>query len=209
VTATSSPARLETARLRAESGAAAQNAARAARRELMARRTEIHMKRQEAERLAAQIAILSDQLRRSALIAPTDGVVTTPRVEERVGAHFDEGNTVIDVEDPSTLYTRIFMNEKELGDVEVGRPVALRVAAFPARVYPGRVSEIAPRAVPGGTPAFPTNIVEVRLWVENRSGELRPGMSGWAKIDCGPRPLGAILLRRVARYLRTEVWSWF
>jgi hypothetical protein len=51
--------------------------------------------------------------------------------------------------------------------------------------------------------------VEVRLWVENTDSGLRPGMSGWAKIDCGRRPLGAILLRRVARYLRTEVWSWF
>jgi len=50
---------------------------------------------------------------------------------------------------------------------------------------------------------------EVRLRVENPTGELRPGMSGWAKIDCGRRPLGAVLLRRVSRYLRTEVWSWF
>jgi hypothetical protein len=43
----------------------------------------------------------------------------------------------------------------------------------------------------------------------NPTGELRPGTSGGAKIDCGRRPLGAILVRRVARYLRTEVWSWF
>jgi hypothetical protein len=51
--------------------------------------------------------------------------------------------------------------------------------------------------------------VEVRLRVDNPQGELRPGMSGWAKIDGGWRPLGAVLLRRVTRYFRTEVWSWF
>jgi multidrug efflux pump subunit AcrA (membrane-fusion protein) len=101
------------------------------------------------------------------------------------------------------------MNERELGDIHVGQRVALRVAADPRRLYRGRVSEIAPRAQPGGSAEFPTNIVEVRLRVENPTGELRPGMSGWAKIDCGRRPLGAILLRRVTRYLRTEVWSWF
>src|SRR5262249_8713969 len=134
---------------------------------------------------------------------------TTPRVEERVGMHCDEGDTVLEVEDPTSLFTRIFVNEKELGDVRVGQPVALRVAAFPTHLYRGRVSEIAPQAVPGGSTAFPTNIVEVRLRVENPAGELRPGMSGWAKIACGRRPLGAILFRRVARYLRTEVWSWF
>jgi putative peptide zinc metalloprotease protein len=209
VVASTSPAHLETARLRAASGDAAQVAARTARRELLARRAEIHVKRQEAERLAAQIAILSDQLRRSDLTAPCDGVVTTPRVEERIGAHFDAGDAVLDVEDPSSLFTRIFVNEKELADIRSGQPVSLRVAAFPDRLYRGRVSEIAPRAVPGGTPAFPTNTVEVRLRVENPTGELRPGTSGWAKIDCGTRPLGAILLRRVSRYLRTEVWTWF
>ncbi|MCL6596852.1 MAG: hypothetical protein K6V73_11705 [Firmicutes bacterium] len=42
-----------------------------------------------------------------------------------------------------------------------------------------------------------------------RESELRPGMSGWAKIRCGRRPLGAVVLRRVNRYLRSEVWSWF
>jgi hypothetical protein len=90
----------------------------------------------------------------------------------------------------------------------MGQSVAVRVAAFPSRVCSGRVTEIAPRAHTGGSAAFPENIVEVHLTVEN-SGDLRPGMSGWAKIDCGLRPLGSVLLRRVARYFRTEVWSWF
>ena len=108
------PAHLQTARLRAASGAAALAAARAARRELLARRMEIHERRQEAERLAAGIAILADQLRRSDLIAPCDGVVTTPHVEERVGAYCGEGATVVEVEDPCSLFTRIFVNEKDL-----------------------------------------------------------------------------------------------
>jgi putative peptide zinc metalloprotease protein len=209
VSATSRPARIETARLRAESGRASLAAARASRRELLARRSEIHAKRQNAERIAAQIAILNDQIRRSALRAPCNGIVTTPRVEERIGAHFDEGDTILEVEDPRALHTRIFLNEKELGDVRAGQPVLLRVAAYPDRLYRGKVSEIAPRAVPGGSAQFPTNIVEVRLRVENAGGELRPGMSGWAKIRCGRRPLGTVLLRRVNRYLRSEVWSWF
>jgi putative peptide zinc metalloprotease protein len=209
VTATSRPSRLETARLRAESRRAALGAALTARRELQAKRTEIGMRRQEAARLAAQIAVLENQIRRSALVAPGDGVVTTPRIEERIGAHFDEGDTILEIEDPRSLLARVPVNEKELGDIRVGLPVAVRVAAFPSRLYHGRVSEIAPRAVVGGSAQFPTTVVEVRLRVDNPQGELRPGMSGWAKIDGGWRPLGAVLLRRVTRYFRTEVWSWF
>jgi multidrug resistance efflux pump len=201
---------LATARAAVASAEATEAAAReAARCELLTRRTHLDVKRHEAQQMAAQIAILSDELQRSALIAPCDGVITTARVEERVGALFGEGATVLEVEDPRTLFTRIFVNERDLGEVRAGQPVALRVAAFPGRLYQGRVSEIAPRLVRAGTPAFPTNIVEVRLQIENATGELRPGMTGWAKIHCGGRPLGGILLRRVSRYLRTEVWSWF
>jgi hypothetical protein len=209
VVATSSPAHLETSHQRARSATIALTAARTARPELLPSRTEILMKRQDAQRLEAQIAIIQDQLRRTALIAPCDGVVTTLRASEKVGASFGQGATILEIEDPSSLFTRIFVNEKELGDVRVGQWVDLRVAAFPDRLYRGRLSEIAPRAVATGTEAFPANTVEVRLRVDNPTGELRSGMSGWAKIHCGHRPLGSLLMRRVARYFRTEVWSWF
>jgi RND family efflux transporter MFP subunit len=203
-------AALATARAAEASARATEAAAReAARCELLMRRTKLHVKRQEAEQLTAQIAVLTDKLRRSDLIAPCDGVVTTPRVEERIGARFTEGAAVLQVENPRSLQTRIFVNERDLGDVRTGQPVVLRVAAFPRHAYWGQVSEIAPRAVPNGTGPFTVNVVEVRVQVENPAGELRPGMSGWAKIHCGDRPLGSILLRRVTRYLRTEVWSWF
>jgi len=193
--------------LAAEATAAAGH--EAARAELVEQRTKLRCKRQEAKKLEAEIAAVTDHLQRSTLLAPCDGVVTTPRVEDRLGARFPEGATVLEVEDPTSLYTRIFVNERELGEVRVGQPVSLRIAAFPQRLYRGRVSEIAPRAVAGGSAAFPTTIVEVRVTIANATGELRTGLSGWAKIDCGRRPLGRILLRRVARYLRTEVWSWF
>ena len=31
-------------------------------------------------------------------------------------------------------------------------------------------------------------------------------MTGYARISCGRRPLGAILVDRVLRFLRTEFW---
>jgi HlyD family secretion protein len=209
VQATSRPARLETARLRTVSSTAALASARSARQEVLAREAEIQAKRAEGAQLEAQIAILTDEIRRSVLKAPCDGVVTTYRSEQRMDAHFKEGAAVLEIEDPRTLFVRIFVNEKEMGDVHIGQSVALRAAPFPRRLYHGRVSEIAPRAQRGGSAAFPVNLVEVRLRVANPHGELRPGTSGWAKIDCGQKSLGEILLRRVSRYVRTEVWSWF
>jgi hypothetical protein len=38
---------------------------------------------------------------------------------------------------------------------------------------------------------------------------LRPGLSGHAKIFCGKKRLASLLTRRMVRYLRVEVWSWW
>ena len=35
---------------------------------------------------------------------------------------------------------------------------------------------------------------------------LKPGMTGYARVDTGRRPVGAILADRLMRYLRTEFW---
>ena len=42
--------------------------------------------------------------------------------------------------------------------------------------------------------------------VTDASAELRPGMTGHARIACGRRPVGAILTDGVYRRLRTEFW---
>jgi multidrug efflux pump subunit AcrA (membrane-fusion protein) len=180
-------------------------AAVARRGETDARRAEIMAKQLEGKRLAAQIAVLRRRLRGSVLRSPVDGVVTTPRVEDRVGRHFDKGDTICAIEVPTLMSARISIPEKEMGVVTVGAPVYLKVAAFPEQTFAGKVTEIAPIARRRGNEVT----CEVRIRVPNPGGLLRPEMSGWAKIACGKKPVGVLLTRRLTRYLRTEAWSWF
>jgi putative peptide zinc metalloprotease protein len=205
VRAQSQPGQLTSAQRQVEARGSALTAALARRGEVDARRREIAAKRLEAERLRAQIAVLRRRLKDSALVSPVDGIVTTPRVEEKLGRHFDKGATLFAIEQPAVMLASLSVPEKEIGAVRLGQPVHLKVAPFPERTFTGTVDAIAPVAQPRGSRV----ICEVRLRIPNPDGDLRAGMSGWAKIACGEQPLGALLTRRVVRYLRTEAWSWF
>jgi multidrug efflux pump subunit AcrA (membrane-fusion protein) len=87
----------------------------------------------------------------------------------------------------------------------VGQTVKMKVAPFPERTFEGKVGTIAPVTQRRGNQI----VCEVSLHVPNPHGDLRAGMSGWAKIACGQQPVGALLTRRLVRFLRTEAWSWF
>jgi hypothetical protein len=39
--------------------------------------------------------------------------------------------------------------------------------------------------------------------------ELLPGVTGYAKVECGKRKVYEVALRRLWRYWRTEVWTWY
>lgn len=51
-------------------------------------------------------------------------------------------------------------------------------------------------------------MVRVATVIDNADRRLKTGMTGYAKIDCGTRPLIEVLMHGVIGALRVEVWSW-
>ncbi len=78
-----------------------------------------------------------------------------------------------------------------------------KARSLPSHTFAGRVVAIAPAAERGPR----QRTVLVRSEIDNGSGLLRPGTTGFAKIYCGRRPLGAVLAHRGVRVLRTEFWA--
>jgi hypothetical protein len=48
--------------------------------------------------------------------------------------------------------------------------------------------------------------VTVSCRLEATDPGLRPGVTGYARVSCGPRPAGEVLADRALRFLRTEFW---
>lgn len=153
----------------------------------------------ERQRLEARLAQL-------AVTAPHPGVITTPKLKQRLGEYVRAGDLIAKVYGVETVRAEIAVPEREVGDVAVGQRGALRLRAFPERAFEGRVTEIAPAAelTPAGE-----RIVRVTIEIPNDSGFVKPEMSGFARIYAGKRTALDVLTRRFRRFVRVEFWSWW
>jgi multidrug resistance efflux pump len=137
--------------------------------------------------------------------SPVGGLVATPRLKEKVGQYLREGDLICEVEAPDVLGAEIAVAEQDGARVRPGQAVALKARALPFATFRGRVERVAPRAAKAEkTDAQATVTVYCRL--EGRVVGLSPGMTGYARIGCGWRSAGELLMHSVLRVVRTEFW---
>jgi len=158
-------------------------------------------------RLETERRYLSDQLQLTAIVSPVTGIVTTPRLKEKIGEHVNKGDLILKVFEMQTVTPEVMISEKEIADVRPGQTVVLKARAYPGRSFTGTVKAIAPSAIEDT--GLGRKIFRVTVAMDGASDLLKPEMTGNAKILCGTRPLLELLTRRLARYIRVEFWSWW
>jgi multidrug resistance efflux pump len=166
---------------------------------------------QEVEAERARLARLQEEARyleqlheKLPVCSPVPGLVATPRLKEKVGQYVCEGESIGVVEGPGGLEVEITLSEQNVARVRWGQPIALRARASPFETIPAVVGRVAPTAsrVDG------ESMVTVYCQVDPSSSGVRSGMTGYARIFTGPRPIGAILADRALRWLPTDLWWW-
>jgi multidrug resistance efflux pump len=168
---------------------------------------EIEAARAEITRLEAERVRLQNHLQLVNLVSPVSGVITTPKLTEKIGQYVKPGDLLAEVHELRSVRVEIAVPEREIGDVRVGQSVAVKARAFPERRFAGRVAAIAPAAFKDQ--AWRGQMVRVTTQIDNPDLLLKPEMTGNAKIYCGYRPIFELLTRRIARYVRVEFWSWW
>ncbi|MGD0655692.1 MAG: efflux RND transporter periplasmic adaptor subunit [Thermoguttaceae bacterium] len=110
-------------------------------------------------------------------------VIRSPRAGQVIGkdivagSHVDEGMTLLDIADLTTVWIEADVYEKDIDYIRLGQAIRATVEALPNRVFQGELSAIYSQLDPG------TRTVRVRFKVDNASGELRPGMFATVRID--------------------------
>ncbi len=160
--------------------------------------------RADVERLTRKLAYARDQLADTTIRAPKDGRVMTPNVHLLTGIWLRKGAELLSLADTRTLEAQIDVPEADIGSVKVGDKVRMRPWSNEDREIAGTVSEIAPaaQARPYGT------IVRVHASIPNEDANMRPAMTGYAKIDGDDMRVWEAFLSRVIRIVRVEMWSW-
>ncbi len=160
-----------------------------------ARPEELTMARSEIEQLKTRVKFLEEQISSSQIKSPIRGLVTSIQQE----------NNLIMIAKLDTVTVLIKLSEKDLDAVRVGQKTKLKVRSYPWISFHGKLIKISHQAERGTS----KNMFTVVSEVPNPDARLKPGMTGHAKVYCGKRNILNLLTRRLVRYLRVEVWSWW
>lgn len=169
---------------------------------------EIEATEAEIHRLQAQQDLLNERLRLLAVTSPISGVITTPKLKEKLGQDIKKGELIAVVHELQTVTAEITINENEIADVHLGQKVMLKARAYPQKSFFGEVTAIAPM-VDKPDETRPERKIRVRTRLANPQLLLKSEMSGHAKIYSGQRRMLELVDRRLVRYLRVEFWSWW
>lgn len=142
----------------------------------------------EIKATESQLKQLSESLRKTAVLAPMNGVVTqliSELGETVVGTSQFSGTEMMTVSDLNVMNAEVEVDENDVVNIQIGDKANITIDAFPDRTFRGTVVEIANSAkLKGvGTQEQSTNF-EVKIRLDDFSGaDLRPGMSCISKIE--------------------------
>lgn len=143
------------------------------------------------------------------VVSPISGIIAARSMA--VGQMTDTSTPLVKVENLDRVYVDAQVYETDIAGVAVGNPVRLRVAAFPDRLFTGRVQYVGDEVSPD------TRTMTVRTIIRNpgapRAWALRPGM--FATILIGSRtgrhllavPADAILQHGAGQVVYVQVAS--
>ncbi len=120
--------------------------------------------------------------------APINGTVIAETIEigqiiASASQNISGGTTLLTMADLAEMQVRALVDETDLGRIDAGLNVRVRVEAYPDRIFEGEVLKIEPQAVvEQNVTMFP---VLVRL--DNREGLLKPGMNADVEVRIADR----------------------
>jgi putative peptide zinc metalloprotease protein len=164
--------------------------------------------------LAVQNRALTAQAAKLDLASPISGTVVTPRMEDQVGSYVTEGAELAEVADLRAMRARIYISEYEMSKFQVGSKArieivgAIRKWSAEATGISMASSEIDPdladRAQYKGL--NPPHFYMVDLHIENADGQLKPGMTGLARLYGHRISAAGYLWMQVSDFFGRKLW---
>lgn len=153
--------------------------------ELLLGELELQSSRESLSQARAQLEQAEDRLRKTRVVAPMTGMVTSLDIKAGETAIASTtnvpGSALMTIANPDSILTEVNVDEADIANVEVGHRALVYAVAWPDRPVEGVVESIAVSArVPDGGQG---RSFAVRIRLEPEDGvRLRPGMSCRAEI---------------------------
>lgn len=158
----------------------------------------------DIQRVQADLDYARSELAATSVTAPIAGRVVAPRLMFARGAYLERGELVATIEDTTELLAEIRLPESSVGGIEVGAKASAKFWAYPGSRFRGSVRSVAPNAEEGKY----GRVVRVQVVIADPDGELKPGLTGNAKVRAGWKPAILVFTRAFVRFFMVEMWSW-
>lgn len=194
--------RVERARLGAQREQLAQQF-----RDAMAKqeRSQVRIVTAQIAQADAQTALIDEQLARTEVVAPFDGVIVSGDLTQSLGAPLERGQVMFEVAPLEAYRLVLQVSEQDIADLKVGQTGEVALTPMPGQRYAMKVVKITPVS----TAKDGRNVFRVEAELASApDGRLRPGMEGVAKVDIGERRLAWIWTRRLIDWVTLKAWSW-
>jgi len=167
---------------------------------------------QERQRQARNVELAKEKSRQLSITTPVSGVVASPHVADLVGRSVAEGDFLLEITDVAQLKAKVYVPEFAMHDVRNGEAVRL-LATGRVRPVSGTVTSVAPRfALAEGLVSKdqlqginPPRYYMASVWLKN-DGELKPGMTGIAKVLVARRSLAGFAFEFSRDLISRKIW---
>ena len=165
---------------------------------------QVHILTAQIDQVKAQLSLLEDQLARTRVLAPFNGVIVTGDLSQMLASPVERGQVLFEVAPLDAYRVILQVDERDIADVAVGQQGRLLLSAFPDEPLPFKVGKITPVS----TAREGRNYFHVEAQLGSTPERLRPGMEGVGKVEIDRRLLIWIWTRQVIDWVRLKLWTW-
>ena len=168
-------------------------------------RAQIRILRAKIDQADAQLSLIQEQLSRTKVVAPFDGVVMSGDLSQSLGAPVERGQELFQVAPLDAYRVIVEVDERDITEIAVGQKSELVLPSMPGETFAFEVDKITPVS----TAREGRNYFRVEGRMEEESLRLRPGMEGVGKITVDRRKLIWVWTHQLIDWLRLQVWRWW
>ncbi len=158
----------------------------------------------QIEQADAHLALLDEQIQRTKVVAPFDGLIISGDLSQSLGAAVERGEVLYELAPLNRYRVVLEVDEHDIASVLPTQQGSLLLAALPDQPLALEVTRLTSVA----SSAEGVNYFRVEANLKDAPVGVRPGMEGVGKIDIEERRLIWIWTHQLSRWLKLAFWSW-
>jgi Barrel-sandwich domain of CusB or HlyD membrane-fusion/GAF domain len=152
----------------------------------------------------AQLDLAEQQIERTRLVAPFDGVVLKGDLKQQLGAPFKRGDSLLVLAPANEYRVVVSIDDSAIESIAKGARGQILLTAMPDSA----MGLVVDRILPVANAHDGRNAFEVEAKLDASVDALRPGMEGVAKLEAGERSVYWMVGHRVTDWLKLSFWTW-